>query len=234
MEAAFLDGGGPIAEIHVHVVDFSRVEFEDVDVRGRVSTVFVAVPFDPVGQLRDASLQLVDGVLPRQLVHPTPFEVVVVTLVPDRSALVPDDDAEVSVEGQVRPCRLVGAVRSLGDLGGRHRLPGVQHGAVDALLRVLPFERPIEGRRAVATSFVCHTFTNGLSTHIPFYDQNILSTGFTQLPETFTRHLEPQGGAGLILGADFLVIGGILLYVWRNMAQTAPDRELRLRDRFPI
>lgn len=43
-----------------------------------------------------------------------------------------------------------------------------------------------------------------------------------------------QGGAGLILGAVLLVIGGILLYAWRNMAQTAPNREIRLRDRFPI
>jgi len=234
VEAAFLDVGGPIAEIHIHVVDLLCVEFEDVDVRGRVSTVFVPVPFDPVGQLRDAALQLVDGVFSRQLVHSPPFEVVVVALVPDRPALVPDDDAEVGVERQVRPGRLVGAVRSLGDLGCRYRLPGVQYRAVDALLRVLALEGAIERRWAVSACVVCHTLINVLSTHISYSGQNILSTGFTRLPETFTRHLEPQGGAGLILGADFLVIGGILLYVWRNMAQTAPDRELRLRDRFPI
>ncbi|MCU4750890.1 phage holin family protein [Halobacteria archaeon AArc-curdl1] len=43
-----------------------------------------------------------------------------------------------------------------------------------------------------------------------------------------------DGGASLILGAVFFVVGGVLLYAWRDMVRTAPNRDIRLRERFPI
>jgi hypothetical protein len=54
----------------------------------------------------------------------------------------------------MRPCGLFGAVCTLGDLGGGHRLPRMEDRAVHALFRVLAVEWPVEWGWAVATSVV--------------------------------------------------------------------------------
>ena len=141
--------GRPVAEVAVYIIDRSFVTClrggHGVNVRRRRGIVCVLVVSDPGGQLTNALLEFVDGVLGCELVDASPFKVRVVALVGGRMTVVARDDPEVCEPVQVLPGCLRITVDVLCNRARRCWLAGLEDSPVDALLNVVAAKRVLKG-----------------------------------------------------------------------------------------